>query len=479
MSSEPVSFSHATFVSPLTWRYGSPAMRAVWSEIHKRRLLRRFWVALASGQQACGLVSQAQLDDLKVNQDRVDLRRAAEIEKTVKHDLMAEIMAYAEQCPVGGAVIHLGATSNDALDNVDALRMIESLDLLLAGLRRLLEAARGRIVEWAHVPTMAFTHIQPAEPTTVGYRVACYAQDFLRDFRTLQHLRWSVRGKGVKGAVGSAASFRDLLAGTDETPATLEAKVMAQLGLQAFPVATQTMTRKQELDIVAGLGSLASSLHKFALDSRFLQSHMVGEWMEEFSACQVGSSTMPFKRNPVAAENICSLARQISSQHGVAWQNHAHAILERSLDDSANRRLFLPEVFLLADEIVGRATSLLDNLALVPGAGEKTLARFGPFAVVERVMLAATRAGGDRQAMHEILRHHCMAVWDEVQAGQENCLPDRLVHDERILNHLDAAQVRRLMADPGTYVGDTAERAMAMADSIAAAGDEATCASQS
>ncbi len=451
-------------------------MRAVWSEVHKRRLLRRFWVALAAGQYSCGLVSQAQLDELKANQDRVDLPRAAEIERTVKHDLMAEIMVYAEQCPIGGAVIHLGATSNDALDNVDALRMAEALDLLLAGLRRLLEASRQRIVEWAQVPTMAFTHIQPAEPTTVGYRVACYAQDFLHDFLTLQHLRRSIRGKGVKGAVGSAASFRDLLAGTDETPATLEAKVMAQLGLQAFPIATQTMTRKQELDIVAGLSSLASSLHKFALDSRFLQSQMVGEWREGFGGQQVGSSTMPFKRNPVAAENICSLARQISSQHGVAWQNHAHAILERSLDDSANRRLFLPEVFLLADEIIGRATSLFESLALVQRSREETLARFGRFSVVERVMLAATKAGGDRQEMHEVIRHHCMAVWDEVQSGQENHLIDRLANDKRILDHLDAAHVHRLMADPGEYVGDTAERAMAMAASIAAAVDEAACA---
>lgn len=451
-------------------------MRAVWSEVHKRRLLRRFWVALAAGQSACGLVSQVQVDELRANQDRVDLRRAAEIEKTVRHDLMAEIMVYAEQCPVGGAIIHLGATSNDALDNVDALRMTESLDLLLAGLRRLLEAARRRIVEWAHVPTMAFTHIQPAEPTTVGYRVACYAQDFLRDFRTLQRLHSSVRGKGVKGAVGTAASFQDLLADTDETPATLEAKVMAQLGLQAFPIATQTMTRKQELDIVAGLGSLAGSLHKFAVDSRFLQSPVIGEWTESFGSRQVGSSAMPFKRNPVAAENICSLARQISSHYGAAWQNHAHSVLERSLDDSANRRLFLPEVFLLADEIVGRATTLLDGLGLVQRSREDTLAYFGRFAVVERVMLAATKAGGDRQEMHEVIRHHCMAVWDEVQAGRENRLIDRLAHDERILNYLEAAQVRRLMADPGEYVGDAAARALGMADSIAAAVDAAACA---
>lgn len=451
-------------------------MRTIWSEVHKRRLLRRFWVALAAGQHVCGLVSQAQLDDLKANQDRVDLQRAAEIEKSVRHDLVAEIMVYAEQCPVGGAVIHLGATSNDALDNVDAIRMTESMDILLIGLKRLLEVARQKILEWASVPTMAFTHIQPAEPTTVGYRLACYAQDFLRDFQTLQQLRHSIRGKGVKGAVGSAASFQDLLAGTGETPASLEHRVMSQLGLQAFPVATQTMTRKQELDIVAGLCSLASSLHKFALDSRLLQGQMMGEWVEDFGPQQVGSSTMPFKRNPVAAENICSLARQVFGQYSVAWQNHAHTILERSLDDSANRRLFLPEVYLLCDEIVGRATALLSQLALVEGPRKEILSRFGQFSVVERVMLAAVKAGGNRQELHESIRLHCMAAWDAVQSGQESSLAERLSKDKLIASFLDSEEVRRLMVNPEEYVGDTVERAMSMANAISESLSQSACA---
>lgn len=450
-------------------------MRVVWSEAHKRRLLRQFWVALAIGQKDCGLVSQAQVDDLKQNQDRVDLQRAAEIEKFVKHDLVAEIKVFAEQCPIGGGIIHLGATSNDALDNVDALRMRDSLDLLLANIRQLLEASRIRIVEWSSVPTMAYTHVQPAEPTTVGYRMACYAQDFMSDYLALQRLRNSLKGKGIKGAVGTAASFQELLAGTGETPTSLEMKVMSQLGLKAFPIATQTMTRKQELDIVAALCSLASSLHKFALDSRILQSQMLGEWSEEFGVQQVGSSTMPFKRNPVSAENICSLARQISGQYLVAWQNHAHSILERSLDDSANRRLFLPEVFLLAEEITRRTTVLLRGLSLVEKRIKDTLKNFGLFSTVERVMLAAAKAGGDRQGLHEQIRAHCMAVWGEVQLGHENNLADRLAADAQITEFLNPEEIRRLMADPGDYVGDAPERAVAMADSIAAVISEAAC----
>ena len=462
-------FSHDTFLSPLTWRYGSQAMRSVWSEEHKRRLLRRFWVALAEGQQACGLVSAAQSRELRARQDDVDLARAAEIEKTVKHDLMAEIMAFAEQCPEGGAIIHLGATSNDALDNVDALRMRESLDLLLRRLKRLLRAIQARIEEWAHVPAMAFTHLQPAEPTTLGYRMACYGQDLLMDLETLQQRRRALRGKGVKGAVGTAASFQELLAGTGHSAAALEAQVMARLDLEAFPVATQTMTRKQELDVVGALSSLASSLHKFALDSRLLQGQMIGEWREAFGQDQVGSSAMPFKRNPVAAENICSLARQIAAQTSTAWQNHAHAMLERALDDSGNRRLLLPEAFLLTDEILERAGDLVQGLSAHTRRIRETVATYGPFAASERVLLAAAKNGGDRQTLHALIRGHCLAAWEDVQQGRPDRLAERLATDAGLTQWLPAEQVRRKMSDVGAYVGDAPARALALAADIAAA----------
>lgn len=461
-----MSFSHDTYISPLTWRYGSQEMRAIWSELHKRRQLRNFWVALATGQNACGLVTDSQLQELRRNRDKVDLARAAEIESEIRHDLMAEIKVFGEQCPGASGIIHLGATSNDALDNVDALRMRDSLDLLIGGLKDLLNCLRQRILVWSEVPTMAFTHIQPAEPTTVGYRLACYAQDLLLDLDNIQRLRRELRGKGVKGAVGSAASYSELLKGTGTSPEQLECMVMAELGISALPVATQTMTRKQELDIVAGLGSLASSLHKLALDSRFLQGQMIGEWMEEFGERQVGSSAMPFKRNPIMAESICSLARQISSQYAVAWQNHAHAILERSLDDSANRRLFLPEVFLLSDEIVRRTNALVERLTLVEDSRQRTMDRFGAFAAIERVMLAATREGGDRQQLHEILREHSMQAWTDMQSGKPHGLEDRLSGDQRITRFVGPEAVRAMVADPDSYVGDAAARARAMAEKV-------------
>lgn len=459
------TFSHDTFISPLSWRYGSRRMRAIWSEVRKRKLLRRFWVALAKAQAECGVVTWEQARDLEARQDDVDLRRAAEIEAEVHHDLVAEIRTFAEQCPVGGGVIHLGATSNDALDNVDALRMQESLGLVERRLADLLTTVGDRIEQWAEVPVMAFTHIQPAEPTTAGYRVACFGQDLLMDFAAVQRERRAVKGKGVKGAVGTAAPFTELLAGTGWTAVQLEQMVMRSLGLEAFTVATQTMPRKQELQIAQVLSGIAGSLHKFALDSRILQSRMIGEWSEEFGEYQVGSSAMPFKRNPIAAENICSLARQVSAQVSVAWQNHANAILERTLDDSGNRRLFLPELFLLTDEILRRAEKLLKGLSLDRQRSRSTLDGYGQFAASERVLLAAVRAGGNRQVLHEVLRRHCMTAWSDVEQGRDNRLSDLLVADPDIRAWLPAETVQSLMS-VDTYLGDAPARARAVGAAV-------------
>ncbi len=466
-STKPVvmEFRHDTFISPLTWRYGSDEMRQLWSEEHKRRLLRRFWVALAESQAACGIVSAAQVNDLREHQDDIDLARAAAIESDVKHDLMAEVMTYAEQCPVGGGIIHLGATSSDALDNVDAMRLQASLDLLVTKLHKLLTCARERIEQWVDIPAMAFTHIQPAEPTTIGYRIAMYGQDWLMDMQALQRQRQELKGKGIKGAVGTGASYQDLLQGTSHTVAALEARVMARLGITAFPIAAQTMPRKQELDILHVLSGLASSLHKFALDSRLLQGEMLGEWREAFGPRQIGSSAMPFKRNPIMAENICSLARQIASQVMVAWQNHAHSMLERTLDDSGNRRLYLPEAFLLADEILDKTLHLLQSLQLNTRRIAATVAIYGKFAASERVLMAAAKAGGDRQLLHEILRDHSLAVWDEVQQGLPNRLPERLEADPEIRKWLEADRIRELM-QVTQYVGDAPARARALATEI-------------
>ncbi len=219
-----IAFDHDTYLSPLTWRYGSDEMRKVWSEVEKRRLLRRFWVALAEAQHAAGLVTAEQLADLRSHQNDIDIARAEEIEAEIHHDLMAEIKTYAEQCAVGGSIIHLGATSMDAEDNVDALRLQRSLDIIVGRLQEVLAALARRMVEFADIAAIAFTHIQPAEPTTVGYRLAQYGQDLLADLVVLRNVRAGIRGKGLKGAVGTSASYAQLLDGSGWTPRQLEAR---------------------------------------------------------------------------------------------------------------------------------------------------------------------------------------------------------------------------------------------------------------
>src|SRR5690606_29686291 len=347
-----MTYTHDTFLSPFTWRYGSEAMRHIWSETHKRKLWRRIWVALASAQQQAGLVSAEQVADLRDQVDNIDIERAHQIEQDIHHDLMAEVHTYAEQCPVGGGIIHLGATSMDVEDNADVLRIRQSLDLLLTRLGDLLRTLAEKIEAEADHVCMAFTHIQPAEPTTVGYRLAMYAQDLLADYADLKRIRGELRGKGFKGAVGTSASYSELLAGTGMTPDQMETHIMMALDLEPFLIATQTYSRRQDWVVLSALSGLAATVYKLAFDLRLLQSPPLGEWSEPFGQHQVGSSAMPFKRNPINAENIDSLARYLAALPRTAWDNAAHNLLERTLDDSANRRVILPEAFLAAEEIL-------------------------------------------------------------------------------------------------------------------------------
>jgi adenylosuccinate lyase len=455
-------YTHDSFLSPFAWRYGSTEMRQLWSEFHRRRLMRRVWVALARAQAAAGLVTPEQAADLEAQQDNVDLARAAEIEAQTRHDVVAELRAFAEQAPIGGPILHLGATSADITDNVDALRLRAALALVLVRLRELLLVLAGQVEAHAEHCCMAWTHLQPAEPTTVGYRLAMYAQDLLADYEDLHRQYAGIRGKGFKGAVGTAASFAQLLHGNTMTPAELEARAMALLELDAFPVAGQTYPRRQDYAVLAALAALGASLYKLAFDLRFLQSPPVGEWSEPFGNEQVGSSAMPFKRNPVSAENVDSLCRLLAALPRVAWDNAAHSLLERTLDDSGNRREVLPVAFLAADEVLGTATHIADGLRLDDAAIAGNLARYGVFAATERLLMEAVKAGADRQSLHELIRRHSMVAWEAVRAGRENPLASTLAAEPQVLRYLPAGQVQGLL-DASHHVGDAPTRARAMA----------------
>ena len=452
-----MQYDHSVFISPFTWRYGSPEMKAIFSEEHKRKLLRRVWVALAKAEKKAGLVTQEQLDELVLHQDDIDIDRASEIENTIHHDLMAEIQTYAAQCPKAASIIHLGATSMDALDNADILRFKEALNLILARLDELISALASRTLQWREVITMAFTHIQPAEITTVGYRLSQTLQDLLDDREDLVLLISRLKGKGLKGAVGTSASYSTLVEGSGLSSVELEALVMEDLGLKAFDAATQIYTRKQDLHLVQVLSSVACSLHKFSQDFRVLQSPPIGEFSEPFSKMQVGSSAMPFKRNPILSEKICSLARIVEQSYQSAWANAAETFLERSLDDSANRRIFLPESFLALDEMLITEKKIVSGMNIHSAATKRLLDNYGIFASTEKLLMELGKRGANRQSMHEVIRQESLKAWALVQEGASNPLKEALCGNSEILAYMSTSEVESAL-NAENYIGDAVER---------------------
>jgi adenylosuccinate lyase len=451
------------YFSPFSWRYGSEEMRKIWGEKNKRTLWREIWTALAEVQAEFGLVSVEQAADLHAHKNEVDLQRALEIEGQIHHDLMAELRVFAEQSPLGGKVLHLGATSADIQDNTDALRMRASMGLVLEKLGELLLVLAEKIDTWGDTPIIAFTHLQPAEPSTLGYRLAIYAQDLLLDYETIKTTCTMIKGKGFKGAVGSGASFSVLIG--KERFSEFEERISSRLDLPFYSVTTQTYPRKQDYQVLCGLSGLGASLHKFALDIRILQSPVIGELSEPFGSKQVGSSAMPFKRNPINAEKINSLARLLAQKPRTAWDNAAHSSLERTLDDSANRRVILPESFLIVDELLESSLKITNGLQVDETAIERNLSTYGQFAGVEPVLMALVKSGADRQTMHECLRGHSMEAWSDVIETGTNTLEERLYNDPKILEFISKDKLADLM-DIRAYIGDAPERAKKLADEI-------------
>ena len=456
-----MDFGFDTFISPLTWRYGSSEMKALWSEEHKRLLLRKVWIALATAQNKAGLVSDAQLAELKAHAEDIDIERALEIEAEIHHDLMAEIKTYAEQCKTGGGIIHLGATSMDVLDNADALRLKQSVGLVLEKTKALRASLADKVRKYKDVPCMAFTHIQSAEVTTVGYRLALVVQDLDECIRELKALE--IKGKGMKGAVGTRASYKCLLEGSKMTSEQLDKAVMDELGLVAFDGATQVYPRTQDLRIMHVLDDLSCTLAKFALDFRMLQSSAIGEWSEPFGKSQVGSSAMPFKRNPINCEKIDSLCRYIHSLVPNAWDNASLSILERTLDDSANRRLFLPQAFLSMDEVLATAKKVVDGMNVHEATIKRNLEAFGVFAATERLLMELGRRGADRQAMHEVIREQSLKAWAAVQNGEQNPLVKLLSSEASVLKFMTKDEVIAIL-DASDYYGDASAMALKIID---------------
>jgi len=442
---------YTNFISPFSWRYSSREMRSIWSEDHKRRLWRRIWLALAEVQSTFGLVTPEQVADLRANVENLAISHSLEIESQIHHDLMAELKTFAAQCPLGGGALHLGATSMDIEDNAEAIRLKESTRLIHYRLADLLAALASRIRELADLTCIAFTHLQPAEPTTYGFRLAFYAQDLLADFQELTRLLPEIRGKGFRGAVGTSAAYIDLIG--IENLDFFEKYLSNCLQISFFSISSQTYPRRQEYSLLSLLASIALTLNKMAFDLRFLQSPLIGEASEPFGRSQVGSSAMPFKRNPINSEKINSLARALAHAPQLAWENAAHSLLERTLDDSANRRSLLPESFLALDELLLTETRLVKGFVLNPQAVQRNLEMFGPFAATERLLMALVKAGADRQEMHEIIRTHSLAAWQVVQTGAPNPLIESLMNQTVFRKYLSAEEIIQSLDITG-YVGN-------------------------
>ena len=429
MAEKTAAEDSSQYRSPLGSRYASVAMRELFSDQKKFTTWRRLWVALAEAEHELGLpITTAQLDELRAHVDDLDLAAAERYERELRHDVMAHVHAWGEVCPTARPIVHLGATSCYVGDNTDLIIMREGLALLrdqaIAVVARLAEFAR----EWKALPTLGFTHFQPAQATTVGKRATLWIQDLVHDLEDLEHTLGSIRFRGAKGTTGTQASFLELFDGDHEKVRELDRLVTAKMGFErAFGVTGQTYPRKLDFRVLQVLSSIAQSAHKFATDLRLLSHRREVE--EPFGSKQIGSSAMPWKRNPMRSERICALGRFVIELLGNTAHTAANQWLERTLDDSANRRLVLAEAFLATDSVLNLYLDVAAGLVVNPAIVKVNLAEELPFLASEHLMMEAVRAGGDRQDLHERIRVHSHAAAREVKDGRKNDLRERLAAD--------------------------------------------------
>jgi adenylosuccinate lyase len=432
-------------------------MQALWGERRRIGLWRRLWLALMEAQRELGVdVPERALAELRSHLDDADLERAAEHEKRLRHDVMAHIHHLGEQAPAARPFIHLGATSAYVTDNADLLLMREGLELLLGRLAAVLVALSKLARRYRDLPCLAYTHFQPAQLTTVGKRVTLWMQEFLLDAEEVLHRLETLQFRGVKGTTGTQASFLELFDGDDEKVRELDARVTRKMGFtRVFPVTGQTYPRKIDAQVLAALAGIAQSAAKFATDLRLLQHD--GEILEPFESDQVGSSAMAYKRNPMRAERMTSLARFTIELEGNAWHTAAEQWLERTLDDSANRRLVLPEAFLATDAILVLATNVAAGLEVREPVIARHVAEQLPFLATERLLVRGVKAGGDRQRLHEVIRTHSLAVAQAVaERGAPNDLLERLARDPAFKSLKVAIQANEL--DATAYTGRAARQ---------------------
>ena len=419
------------YVSPLVERFATREMAALWGPQKKFSTWRRCWIALAEAEKELGLpITDAQIEEMRAHVDNIDFGAAQRYENQTRHDVMAHIHAFGDVAPKARPIIHLGATSCYVGDNTDLLLIREGLDLLIAKAVNVLAKLKAFALEWKDLATLGYTHYQPAQVVTVGKRACLWAQDLLFDVEDLEAVRARLRCRGVKGTTGTQASFLALFDGDEAKVRKLDQLVAERLGFDAsYPVTGQTYSRKVDTHVLRVLAAIGESVHKFGTDMRLLQN--LKEVEEPFEADQVGSSAMAYKRNPMRCERACALARFLMVAPLHSEFTTATQWFERTLDDSAIRRLSLPESFLAADAVLNLYLNVMEAPAVYPKVIEKHLMAELPFMATENILMAAVKRGGDRQALHEVIRTHSQAAAARVkEEGGDNDLLDRLAKDE-------------------------------------------------
>ncbi len=444
------------YVSPLSERYASKEMQYIFSPDMKFRTWRRLWIALAETEKELGLnITQEQIDELKAHADDINYDVAKERERQVRHDVMSHVYAYGVQCPKAKGIIHLGATSCYVGDNTDIIVMAEALKLVRKKLVNVIAELSKFADKYKDQPTLAFTHFQPAQPTTVGKRATLWTQEFLMDLEDLEYVLSTLKLLGSKGTTGTQASFLELFDGDQETIDKIDPMIAEKMGFEnCYPVSGQTYSRKVDTRVLNILAGIAASAHKMSNDIRLLQH--LKEVEEPFEKSQIGSSAMAYKRNPMRSERIASLSRYVMVDALNPAITSATQWFERTLDDSANKRLSVPEGFLAIDGILDLCLNVVDGLVVYPKVIEKRLRSELPFMATENIMMDAVKAGGDRQELHERIRELSMEAGRTVKVkGKDNNLLELIAADPAF--NLTLEELEKTM-EPSRYVGRAKEQ---------------------
>ena len=451
MTKEIISMSNDRYTSPLSERYASKEMQYIFSPDKKFRTWRKLWIALAETEKELGLdITEEQIEELKAHADDINYDVAKEREKVVRHDVMSHVYAYGKQCPNAKGIIHLGATSCYVGDNTDIILMSEALEIVRKKLINVIAELAKFADAHKNLPTLAFTHFQPAQPTTVGKRATLWMQEFMMDLEDLEYVKGSLKLLGSKGTTGTQASFLELFDGDQETIDKIDPMIAKKMGFETcYPVSGQTYSRKVDTRVVNVLAGIAASAHKMSNDIRLLQH--LKEIEEPFEKTQIGSSAMAYKRNPMRSERIASLSRYVMVDAMNPAITSATQWFERTLDDSANKRLSVPEGFLAIDGILDLCLNVVDGLVVYPKVIEKRLMSELPFMATENIMMDAVKAGGDRQELHERIRELSMEAGRNVkEKGLDNNLLELIAADPAF--NLSLEELQKTM-DPAKYVG--------------------------